>query len=142
MKQERGKEMNWKNKEVENWNDKDKSDYEKYKENKNKETLNLLNKIGATIEPSSNPNLNQSLFGSTNILGARKANKKKMIDTTNAQIRRPSEVIKGYRAIIKNTHENTTPKDFGEDCSVETWLLISDISTLRHNYGPFYNALA
>jgi len=40
------KEMNWKNKDVEDWNDKDKSDYEKYKENKNKETLNLLNKIG------------------------------------------------------------------------------------------------
>ena len=41
-----GKEMNWKNKCVEDWNDKDKSDYEKYKEDKNKETLNLLNKIG------------------------------------------------------------------------------------------------
>ena len=47
------------------------------------------------IEPSSNPNLNQSLFGSTNILGAIKANKKKMVDTANAQIRRLSEFIKG-----------------------------------------------
>ena len=76
--------------------------------------------IGTTIEPISNPNLNQSLFGSTNTLGARKANKKKMIDTTNAQIRRLSEFIKGYRATIKNTIEKTTPKDFSEDRSVET----------------------
>jgi hypothetical protein len=43
-----------------------------------------------------------------------------MIDTTNAQIRRLSEFIKGYRATIKNTIEKTTPKDFSEDRSVET----------------------
>ena len=71
------------------------------------------------IEPSSNPNLNQSLFGSTNIFGAKKAIKKKMVDTTNAQIRRPSELIKGYKEKIKNTIEKTTPKDVSEDCSLE-----------------------
>ena len=43
-----------------------------------------------------------------------------MIDTTNAQIRRLSEFIKGYRETIKNTIEKTTPKDFSEDRSVET----------------------
>ena len=79
------------------------------------------------IEPSSNPNLNQSLFGNTNTLGAIKAKKKKMIDATNAQIRRPSELIKGYRATIKNTIEKTMPKDFGEDCSIAIWLVVSDI---------------
>ena len=76
--------------------------------------------IGATIEPISNPNLNQSFFGSTNTFGARNASKKKMIETNNAQIRRPSELIKGYIATIKNTIEKTTPKDFSEDCSLET----------------------
>ena len=44
-----------------------------------------------------------------------------MIDTNNAQIRRPSELIKGgNKETIKNTIEKTTPKDFSEDCSVET----------------------
>ena len=76
--------------------------------------------IGTTIEPISNPNLNQSLFGITKILGARKANKKKMMETTSAKTRRLSEFIKGYRAIIKNTIEKTIPKDFSEDCSLET----------------------
>tara|TARA_B100000787_G_scaffold124185_1_gene93536 strand:+ start:153 stop:386 length:234 start_codon:yes stop_codon:yes gene_type:complete len=76
----------------------------------------------ATIEPISNPSLNQILFGNTSILGARKANKKKMIDVTNAQIRRPSELVKsGNKEMIKNTIEKTTPKDFSEDCSVETY---------------------
>ncbi len=64
-----------------------------------------------------------------------------MIDTTNAQIRRPSEFIKGYRATIKNTIEKTTPKDFSEDCSVETCLDISVISALHCNYGLFMNIL-
>ena len=92
------------------------------------------------IEPSSNPNLNQSLFGNTNTLGAIKAKKKKMIDMTNAQIRRLSEFIKGYRATIKNTIEKTTPNDFSEDCSVETYLDISVIST-HCNYGLIKNIL-
>ena len=83
------------------------------------------------IEPSSNPNLNQSLFGSTSILGARKANKKKMIDMIKAQIRRLSEFVKGYRATIKNTTEKTKPKDFSVDCSVEICRDISIISTLQ-----------
>ena len=42
-----------------------------------------------------------------------------MVDTTNAQIRRPSELIKGYKEKIKNTIEKTTPKDVSEDCSLE-----------------------
>ena len=79
------------------------------------------------IEPSSSPNLNQSLFGSTNMLGATKANKKKIVDTTNAQIRKPSELIKGYMETIKNTIDNKTPKDFSEDISVVVWLVASDI---------------
>ena len=64
-----------------------------------------------------------------------------MIDTTNAQIRRPADVSKGFRATIKNTIEKTTPKDFSEDCSVETCLDISDIGTLHCNYGLFKNIL-
>ena len=35
-----------------------------------------------------------------------------------AQRRISSELVKGYKATIKNTIEKTTPKDFGEDCSV------------------------
>ena len=70
------------------------------------------------IEPISNPNLNQSLFGNTNALGATKAKKKKMIDTTKDQIRISSELIKGYKVTIKNTIAKTIPKDFSEDCSV------------------------
>ena len=50
-----------------------------------------------------------------------------MIDTTNAQIRRLSELIKGYRATIKNTIEKTTPKDFSEDCLIAIWLVVSGI---------------
>ena len=60
------------------------------------------------------PNLNQSLFGSANSWGAAKASKKNIADTMNAQIRKPSELIKGYSEIIKNTIENTIPKDFSE----------------------------
>ena len=50
-----------------------------------------------------------------------------MIDTTNAQIRRPAELISGYRATIKNTIEKTMPKDFSEDCSIAIWIVVSDI---------------
>ena len=42
-----------------------------------------------------------------------------MVDTTNAQIRRPSELIKGYKEKIKNTIEKTTPKDVSDDCLLE-----------------------
>jgi hypothetical protein len=48
-------------------------------------------------------------------------------DTTNAQMRNPSKLIKGYKATVKNTIENTMPKDFGEDFLVGIWLVISDI---------------
>ena len=63
------------------------------------------------------PNLNQSLFGRDNTLGTTKASNKNTADTTNAQARTPSELIRGYRLTIKNTIEKTMPKDFGEDCS-------------------------
>jgi uncharacterized lipoprotein YajG len=62
--------------------------------------------------------LNQSLFGSDNVLGAIKANNKNIADMISAQIRKPSESINGYRATIKNTIEKTMPKDFSEDLSV------------------------
>jgi len=65
--------------------------------------------IGAMIEPSSMPNLNQSLFGNDNLLGAKKANNKNTTDTTNAQKRIPSELVKGYKLTIKNTIEKTMP---------------------------------
>ena len=55
-----------------------------------------------------------------------------MIEVTIAQIRGSSELIKGYKATIKNTIEKTIPKDFSEDCSVEIWVAIFDIdSNLR-----------
>jgi len=73
---------------------------------------------GAMMDPSSMPNLNHNLFGRVNTLGVTKANNKKTTDTINAQIRRPSELTKGYKPTIKNTIENTIPKDFSEDCSV------------------------
>jgi len=60
------------------------------------------------------PNLNQSLFGSANILGDRKASSKNIAATTNAQTRKSSELIKGYKPTIKNTIANTTPKDFSD----------------------------
>ena len=50
-----------------------------------------------------------------------------MIDVTMAQTWRPSELIQGYRATIKNTIEKTIPKDFSEDLAVEIWLAIFDI---------------
>ena len=74
--------------------------------------------IGAIIEPSNIPNLNQSLFGSDNTLGATKASNKNTADIANAQVRIPSELIRGYKLTSKNTTEKTMPKDFGEDCSV------------------------
>ena len=85
--------------------------------------------MGAIIEPSNNPNLNQSMFGMDNILGATKANNKNTNEVTNAQIRKPSEVINGYSAMIRKTIKKTMPKDFGEDrsVSVEVWLVSSDI---------------
>ena len=64
------------------------------------------------------PNLYQSLFGSDNTLGATNASNKNIADTINAQIRRSSELAKGYKATIRNTIEKTIPKDFGDDCSV------------------------
>ena len=82
------------------------------------------------IEPSNIPNLNQSLFGSDNTWGAIKANNKNTADTINAQARTLSELIKGYKATIRNTIEKTTPKDFGENCSVGMWLVDSDIGVL------------
>ena len=85
--------------------------------------------MGAIIEPSNNPNLNQSMFGMDNVLGAIKANNKNTNDVTNAQIRNPSELVNGYSAMIKKTIKKTMPKDFGEDRSVSfiVWLLSSDI---------------
>jgi len=82
------------------------------------------------IEPRSIPNLNQSLFGSANIWDATKANNKNIADMIIAQRRISSELVKGYKATIKNTIEKTTPKDFGEDCSVGMWLIESDISNI------------
>ena len=79
------------------------------------------------IEPRNMPNLNQSLLGSINTLGVKNANNNNAIDTANAQIYNLSEVVNGYREIIKNTIENTMPKDFGEGCSVEIWALGSFI---------------
>ena len=73
--------------------------------------------IGAIIEPSNIPNLNQSLFGVDNILGNTKANSKNTTDTITAQKRIPSELIKGYKLTIRNTNEKTMPKDFGDDFS-------------------------
>jgi len=70
------------------------------------------------IEPIIMPNLNQILFGNDNLLGAKKASNKNITDTTNAQNRIPSELIKGYKLTIKNTIEKTMPKDFGEEYSV------------------------
>jgi len=75
--------------------------------------------IGATIAPNSNPNLNQILFGYTNILGNIKAENKKLIDAINAQIRGLLEFIRGYRDTIKNIIEKTTPKDFSVGCLLE-----------------------
>jgi len=73
--------------------------------------------IGAIIEPSNIPNLNQSLFGSDNTLGNTKANSKNTTDTITAQRRIPSKFIKGYKLTIRNTNEKTMPKDFGDDFS-------------------------
>ena len=59
-----------------------------------------------------------------------------MIDVTNAQIRRPSELVKsGNKEMIKNMIEKTTPKDFSDDFSVEMGLDISDIILFYCNYG-------
>jgi len=79
--------------------------------------------IGLIIEPINIPNLNQSLFGVTSTFGADKANTKNKIDTINPQMRTPSELTTGYRAIIKNKIENTMPNDFGWDCSIDVWLI-------------------
>jgi len=87
--------------------------------------------MGAMIEPSNIPNLNQSLFGSDSALGIAKANNKNTADTISAQRRTPSELVKGYKLTIKNTIEKTMPNDFGEDCSVVMWLVDSDISCIN-----------
>ena len=69
------------------------------------------------IEPSINPNLNQILFGYTSNFDKNKATNKNTKDKINAQILSPSELIIGYRDMIKNTIEKTKPKDFSEDIS-------------------------
>ena len=95
--------------------------------------------MGAIIEPSNIPNLNQSLFGMSNVFGATKASNKNIADTTNAQARIPSKLIRGYRLTIKNTIEKTMPKDFDEDCSVGMWLENSDIGLqTRDQFDKFY----
>ncbi len=88
------------------------------------------------MDPSSMPNLNHNLFGRVNTLGVTKANNKKTTDTINAQIRRPSELTKGYKATTKNTIENTMPKDFGEDLFTEV-----GINTYFDNTKFFNNSL-
>ena len=70
------------------------------------------------IEPSNIPNLNHSLFGIANVLGAMKASNKKATDAINAQRRKTSELVNGYKATTKNTIEKTMPKDFSEPCLV------------------------
>ncbi len=83
------------------------------------------------IEPSNMPSLNQSLFGITNVLGDIKANNKNTTDVIKAHRRILWESIKGYIETIKNTIENTIPKDFSEPCSVTIWMVVSvDISVL------------
>ena len=69
------------------------------------------------MEPRNMPSLNQSLFGSSNNVGATKVNNKNIADTSIAQRWIPSEMVKGYNAIKKKTIVNTIPKDFVEDCS-------------------------
>ena len=66
------------------------------------------------IDPRNIPNLNHILFRTTNDLGAKKANSKNIADKTSAQMRTFSELIKGNKATIKNTVENTIPNDFSD----------------------------
>lgn len=61
------------------------------------------------------PNLNQSLFGRVNTFGATNASNKNTAETINVQMYTLLELVNGYREIIKNTTENTTPKDFSDD---------------------------
>ena len=81
------------------------------------------------MDPNSNPNLNQSLFGTVNDLGATNAKNKNIIDIIKDQILKSPEWNKGYKEIIKNILENTKPKDFSEDISVWILLFILDIVT-------------
>ncbi len=69
--------------------------------------------------------LNHSLFGRINILGNAKASNKYIVDTISAKIRKFSELINRYMAMIKNTIENTMPNDFGELLLISTVFLIS-----------------
>lgn len=73
---------------------------------------------GAIIEPKKSPNLIQILLGITNACGAKQARTINIADTNNDQKRMSFDVIRGYKAIIKNTIENMTPKDFGDECSI------------------------
>jgi len=90
------------------------------------------------IEPRRIPNLSQSLFGIDNELGATTASNKNKADTTKAQVRTSSELIRGYRLTIKNTTEKIKPKDFGEDFSVRVCMAESKKGYFKF-YFTYYN---
>ncbi len=69
------------------------------------------------------PNLNQSLFGSDNALGATKASNKNIAETITAHKWSPCESAKGYKATIKNMIEKITPKDFSDPIFISTCCL-------------------
>ena len=71
-------------------------------------------KNGAMIEPRNKPNLNQSLFGNTNIFGNKIADTRNINEIIKAKKLIDEETVNGYMAIIKNTNEKTKPKDFSE----------------------------
>ena len=95
--------------------------------------------IGAIIEPSKMPNLNQSLFGRDNTLGTTKASNKNTADTIKAQTYSSSELVNGYSETIKNTIENTMPKDFGDGCLTILW--IESLSIYLINISNYKNRL-
>ena len=84
--------------------------------------------IGATTEPSSNPNFNHNLFGIVKTLGTTKANIKNETEMMNAHNRRPSELFYGYKATITNTIENKIPKDFSDPRLMDLCLITFDCS--------------
>ena len=86
--------------------------------------------IGAIIPPRNSPNLNQRIFKKVNIFGLKNASKKKIIEINKVRRFKLPALIKGYRAIIRNTKANKMPKDLSEPLS--SFEKFSELSIRHH----------
>ena len=87
--------------------------------------------IGEMTAPNNTPNLNHSLFGTDNKVGAKYARKKKKREMIMDQMKILLPCVKGYREISMKTIKNTIPKLRSDPFFIFIYCLYSDKTNIH-----------